>query len=226
MQRRHRWSKRIPNLPHLDHRLKLYFLADGTTRNGGNSRHCVVGGCGTVFELSPAAGQWKEKIIYALQGGGNGDDPWAGVVFDGKGNLYGTAIQGGNNFGIAFELQRAGSRWKEQMLYNFCSLGNCTDGMYPNGMTFDWQGNLYGTTMYGGKPGNDCGPGCGVIFKLTHTNGVWKQSVPHYFEGDPDGALPLLTTLVWDAKGNAYGTTTGGGIGDGGGYGTVFEFKP
>jgi uncharacterized repeat protein (TIGR03803 family) len=68
----------------------------GTTRYGGTGCHFV--GCGTVFELSPpAAGGnvWTETVLYRFRGGGDGVAPFAGLIADRHGVLYGTTMSGG-----------------------------------------------------------------------------------------------------------------------------------
>lgn len=100
-------------------------------------------------------------------------------------------------------------------LYNFTG-GN--DGASPwNGLTLDKAGNLYGMTTNGGIYN-----GFGVVFEMKLTNGNWKETVIHYFNGGGDGCCPFFNTLVFDQKGNLYGTTND----DGPGYGTVFQLTP
>src|SRR5205807_10152350 len=76
----------------------------GTTSYGGTF------GNGEVFELSPTGnGNWTERVLYAFQGGSDGATPYAGVVFDAAGNLYGTTGSGGTGCsgigcGTVFEL--------------------------------------------------------------------------------------------------------------------------
>ena len=66
----------------------------GTTSGGGI--HCAPNGCGTVFELSPQqGGGWTEKVLHSFGNGNDGSDPFAGLVFDSAGNLYGTTTEGG-----------------------------------------------------------------------------------------------------------------------------------
>jgi uncharacterized repeat protein (TIGR03803 family) len=82
-------------------------------------------------------------------------------------------------------------------------------------------GNLYGTTVLGGR-GAGCAGGCGVVFKLApNSDGSWTESVLHSFTGS-DGATPY-DALVFDAAGSLYGTTGGGGTR---GSGTVFKLVP
>lgn len=132
----------------------------GTTTAGGipNSN-----GAGVVFELSPtASGPWTEKILHTFYdvNGSDGYYPLAGVVFDGAGNLYGTAYRGGSwnggggawgDGGVVFELTPvAGGGWTYSLP---CSFGvNGRDGSAPAAsLVLDSSGNLYGTTAYGGS---------------------------------------------------------------------------
>jgi hypothetical protein len=180
-------------------------------------------GCGVVFQLKHAGKNWQETDLYDFQGGGNGGEPMAGVIFDGKGHVYGTGAEGGNNQGIAFELTRSGNRWTEVLLYNFCSRNNCADGADPQApLVFDQSGNLYGTTEEGGT-GCSFSQSCGVVFKLTPGKFGWSETVLHNFKGAPDGSNPAQG-VIFDKTGNMYGTTPNGGTS--GGYGTVFELTP
>ena len=83
-----------------------------------------------------------------------------------------------------------GNTWQETTLYEF--LGG-TDGEVPTGgLLLDSQGNLYGTTLYGGTGSCTSGQltGCGTVFKLTKTNGTWQKSTTYNFSGSADGAFP------------------------------------
>jgi len=178
--------------------------------------------CGTVFEIKNPGKNPQEVDLYDFTGGGNGGEPMAGVTLDNKGNVYGTGAEGGNNWGIAFELKHSGDRWKEIMLYNFCSLNDCDDGANPLApLVFDQAGNLYGTAE-GGGTGCAFNASCGVVFKLSRARFGWKETVLHDFKGEPDGSSPTQG-LTLDGKGNIYGTTALGGKGGNSGYGTVFE---
>jgi uncharacterized repeat protein (TIGR03803 family) len=191
----------------------------GTTYQGGTY------GYGTVFELTPTAGGgWAEKVLHGFNDE-DGYGPFAGLIFDAAGNLYGTTTSGGAfNQGTVFELTpTAGGGWTEQVLYSFCSQTNCTDGAYPlAGLIFDAAGNLYGATYNGGI--YPCGAyGCGTVFELSPTaGGGWTETVLHSFGNGTDGAFPYAG-LIFDAAGNLYGTTTGGGTYRGG---TVFQLTP
>jgi uncharacterized repeat protein (TIGR03803 family) len=179
----------------------------GTTRLGGSH------GYGIVFQLRPVArGGWAEKVLYNFSFYGDGCCPYAGVVMDGVGNLYGTA-------GSAFDLSPGRKRWTETILHSFtCQHG---DGCGPfAGLILDATGNLYGTTEHGGTSKN-CGSGCGIAYELRHMpDGTWKETILHSFGNSGDGAFPGVGALVFDKSGNVYGTTD---IGGPNGYGTVFK---
>jgi len=162
--------------------------------------------CGAVFELKHLNGQWTETDLYDFLGGGNGGQPAASVIRDSNGALYGTAAEGGNNFGIVYEIRRSGGKWKESMLYNFCSRNNCADGAFPlAGLVMDSTGTLYGTTYWGGMA---CSwPGCGVVFKLVHTKNGWKENVLHNFRGGSSDGGGSQESLVLDEHGNLYGAS-------------------
>lgn len=189
---------------------------------------------GLLFVASAlAAGQAKEKVLYSFgTNPSDGGAPNTGVLFDKAGNLYGTAPQGGTgNAGIVFELTPSGQgSWTETIIYNFCTQANCIDGRIPEaGLISDNAGNLYGTTTSGGTSSNDtCSPdGCGTVFELIPPpvpGSSWAEKVLWNFEGSGagDGAGPY-GRLRWDAAGNLYGVTFGGGSGS---LGTVFELSP
>jgi hypothetical protein len=176
---------------------------------------------GEVFDLQQVGQSWQETDLFGFKGGGNGGKPESGIIFDNRGRMYGTAVGGGNDWGIAFELRLSAGQWKQVMLHNFCSWNNCADGALPSApLTFDRHGNLYGMTAEGGTGnGNGC-TGCGVVFELSPTmTGRWKETVLHDFQGkDGEGTS---NSLILDNKGNIYGI--GSGIV---GLGMVFELTP
>src|SRR5262249_31806031 len=95
------------------------------------------------------------------------------------------------------------------------------DGGQPyKGVSLDPHGNLYGATVTGGTGG--CEGGCGVVYKLTHSQGRWKQSVIYSFTGGNDGAGPG-SPVVLGGRGNLFGTTAVGGAN---GLGTIYELRP
>ena len=186
----------------------------GTTYEGGTYG---AFGNGTIFEL-PASG--GENVLYSFTGGADGGGPLAGLVGDAAGNLYGTTNYGGDSgtcqevtCGVIFKLSPQG---QETVLHKFSG----GDGANPfAGLIKDSQGNLYGTTTYGGD--SVCNPyGCGVVFKIDPTG---NETVLHRFSGAPDGRTPYAA-LARDSAGNLYGTTNEGGAGSCPlGCGTVFK---
>jgi uncharacterized repeat protein (TIGR03803 family) len=182
---------------------------------------------GTVFEVSPkAGGGWTEKTLHNFNN--NGKDGYytlASLILDASGDLYSTSLYGGtNDLGIVYELiPQSGGKWAERILYNFA--GTSTSGASPFGNPiFDSRGNLYGAAIQGGA-GTTCGasPGCGVVYELTPKNGVWEEKVLYSFGvSGTDGFYPL-GGLIFDAAGDLYGVTNGGGAY---GAGMVFELVP
>ena len=170
----------------------------GTTVNGGTHN------LGTVFELTPSAAGWSESVLYSFRGIKDGANPYMGLVFDGKGNLYGTTYYGGTyDAGTVFELSRAGSgQWTEKVIHTF----NVTNGIYvPGGLAIDGAGNLYGVAQNGGTYG------VGVVYELSPgASGSWTGTILHEFTGANDGGYPYAERLLLDSSGNLYGTTQGG----------------
>src|SRR5271165_2985890 len=198
----------------------------GTTKFGGAYGSGTTGG--TVFELSPGTGgAWTEKLLYSFGSGTDAAEPVAGVTLDAAGNLFGTTLYGGiYGGGTVYELSpAAGGTWTEKVLHSFNQDG--TDGKNPyDPVVLDSQGNVYGTTYGGGAYPNYFG----IVFELSPSaSGEWTEQVLHTFTGDPYGAAPVpdgdfpYGGLVFDAAGNLYGTTSGGGTNSFGLYGTVFE---
>jgi len=208
----------------------LYTFSDGvgapcgdlvfdTAGNLYGAADCYV--TGAIFELKPQGdGMWSEETLYTFQGS-DGSEPNGPLVLDASGNLYGTTFGGGTyNSGVAFQLTpHAGGTWSEKVLHSFCSLQNCADGAYPfSGLIFDAAGNLYSTTANGGISAN------GTVFRLSpRTNGRWKETVLRRFQR----SRTPHAGLIFDAAGNLYGTTAGGGPGcPHDGCGTVFKLNP
>jgi uncharacterized repeat protein (TIGR03803 family) len=100
-----------------------------------------------------------ETVLHNFAGPTNGANPYAGVIRDPSGILYGSTEDGGKSgAGVVFKVNTAG---QETVLYSFCSLPSCLDGALPEGGVLrDSAGNLYGTTYSGGKEST------GVVFKL------------------------------------------------------------
>jgi uncharacterized repeat protein (TIGR03803 family) len=183
----------------------------GTTVYGGYPGGCGGAGCGTIFRLT-LANSWT--VIYRFSDS-DGRWPYSEVTFDSAGNMFGTAVQGGAyGGGTVFKLVRNGNQWTHSDIYNFTG---GADGFEPvGGLIIDSAGNLYGTTEGGGT----CS--CGVVFELSPLEGGWSYQVLHNFDPHTDGGWPLAS-LIMDAAGNLYGTTSDGGPGVGG---TVFKLSP
>jgi uncharacterized repeat protein (TIGR03803 family) len=170
----------------------------GTTPNGGPDNS------GTVFKVDLTG---KKTVLYSFTGSADGGQPYAGLILDAKGNLYGTTTQGGSAFaGTVFKVDPTG---KETVLYNFT--GSNDGGPPESGVIRDSHGNLYGTTYLGGTDG------AGTVFQVDPQG---RETVLHNFTGGTDGWLPIGASLVRDSAGNLYGTTPQGGSTD---FGVVFK---
>ena len=168
----------------------------GTTDGGG-----TYGG-GTVYELTPSGNGYTESVLCNFPCP-DGAFPWAGLVLDNKGNLFGTTGQGGYGVGTIFELSYVvGVGWTEQVLYSF---QDASDGRYPvAGLIFDSSGNLYGTTNLGGSGG------AGTVFELSPSGDAWTFKLLYSFSGPENWACGPSATLTMDGTGNLYGTTACG----------------
>ncbi|MGA2003863.1 MAG: choice-of-anchor tandem repeat GloVer-containing protein [Terriglobales bacterium] len=164
----------------------------------------------------PAQAQ-TETLLYQFTGAPDGAQPKSGVVLKGT-TLYGTTWEGGSsnsNFGGTVYTVST-TTGKEKILHSFTTNTQPPyDGIEPlGGVVFDKEGNLYGTTIWGG--GYD-GAGYGTIYEITKKG---AESVLYAFQGGTDGAYPEWVTPVLDKEGNLYGTTLGGSYG----AGNVFKF--
>lgn len=198
------------------------FSPDGALPRGGlffqgGKLYGTTCGCGslpyggTIYEVG------VQRALYTFTGGADGSQPLAGLVGDGQGNLYGTTSAGGtgnfgNGYGIIFKFNLATSTLT--VLHTFSG----PDGGVPSSaLSWDAQGNLYGTTTLGGAYGY------GNVFKLEPSGNIVSL---HDFSGGSDGAHPNAGVLV-DAKGNVWGAAAQGGSATApGGYGTLFIISP
>lgn len=174
----------------------------GTTEYGGTS------GDGTVFAVTPAG---KEQVVYRFKGGTDGANPILAGLIALNGKLYGTTNAGGDEHcrfhqvlgcGTVFEVSASG---QERILHRFRDV---PDGALPSGALTVLDGELYGTTNYGGRYGY------GSVFSVTTAG---KESTLYSFKGYPGGITPLAGLTV--VNGSFYGTTALGGAA---GYGTVY----
>jgi uncharacterized repeat protein (TIGR03803 family) len=203
---------------------------DGVSPLYGATQFGGVNGSGAVFRLTPVDGKWKEKVIFSFcpeDQCTNNYEPLGGLIMDGNGNLFGATGQAyASAPGTIFELvpgRKDG--WRETTLYSFCRQQKCADGNGPGSLMMDGQGNLYGTTEFGGA--NDWG----VVFKLVPNATNSEYSVLYNFCSQAncaDGASGS-SDLVMDVSGNLYGMTEYGGGHDidmiGSGGGTVFRLS-
>jgi len=189
----------------------------GVMRDSAGNLYGTTGGSGTanwgvVYKVDKAH---RYKVLYNFTGGSDGANPYAGVIRDSAGNLYGTTYFGGiaageAGFGVVYKLDTTGN---ETVLYAFTG---GSDGRYPqSGLLRDPDGNLYGTTA----PGILGSPGFGSVYKVD-TSG--NETVLYNFTGGADGAYPQ-SGVIRDPGGNLYGTTLdGGAYGDG----VVYKLDP
>jgi len=182
---------------------------------------------GLAFELEPNPdGSWKFQVIYQFLGGSDGAYP-SGVWPGPEHILYGATNAGGGSgcfsvgCGTVFQLvANSSGGWTETILYRF---NGGADGSQPiSGVILDAEGNIYGTTGYGGYVCPGEGAGCGVVYKLSpQTDGTWQEEVLHAFGHGSDGFQPW-GPLSLNPQGNLYGTTFFGGSLGGG---IVFELN-
>jgi uncharacterized repeat protein (TIGR03803 family) len=193
----------------------------GTTIKGGlTSKNCNNSaqgtGCGVVYKLSPRPqAPWTETVLYTFTGGDDGGNPYAGLVRDKAGNLYGTATAGGSaDHGTVYKLTSTTSGWQQTVIHSF---SGSSDGNAPYApVVFDSHGNLYGNTYLGGSAGQ------GIVYRLSpQPSGEWTETIVHTFlgQGADDGGQ-TFAGLVLDKNGNVFGSTFAGGKFN---YGTVFE---
>jgi len=176
----------------------------GTAFDGG------ADGQGTVFKL---ATDGTLTVLHTFTGGNDGASPFAGVIMDASGNLFGTTFFGGGadcdggGCGTIFKIAPDGT---ETILRTFKSGQQGSGPAAP--LLMDGNGNLYGTT-------SGIVSGYGTVFELTSHGAM---TVLHSFTGGSDGSQPY-GGLIADRKGNLYGTTEYGG--QTGGYGVVFRVR-
>ena len=181
----------------------------GTTFSGG------ANGDGTVFKITPSGTLTTLYSFCAQSSCTDGASPDA-LVQAANGYLYGTTSYGGaaDGGGTVFRITPSGAL---TTLYSFCSQANCADGEEPAaGLVQATNGNLYGTTFYGGANGD------GTVFKITPTGALTTLYSFCSLSACTDGKY-TYAGLVQATNGDLYGTTYSGGAGTGG---TVFKITP
>lgn len=179
----------------------------GTTFTGGPSYY------GVVFQLSKSEYGWTETVIHNF--GSDGTRPYATLISDSSGNLYGSTTDGEpNGDAVVFELSPSNGGWTYSILHIFPM---AYDGGPAAPLMMDAAGNLYGTTKGQNNP-------FGSVFKLSPYNGGWTYTLLHQFTDGSDGANPY-SNEVMDAQGDLYGTASAGGSSTycPGGCGVVWE---
>jgi len=216
----------------------------GTTVSGGTN--CSnAGGCGTIFKVTPSGTLTTVYSFCAQTSCADGEYPYAPLVQATDGELYGTTLRGGVNCeaffescGTVFKISPLAHRigrdpfaahtaappsGRLTTLYRFCAEHGCPDGQAPYvGLVQAADGNLYGTTTYGGV-GSNCASqdGCGTVFRITLDGTLTTLYSFCFLAGCADGANPG-GALIQASDGNLYGTTMNGGAG----AGTVFRITP
>ncbi len=165
----------------------------GTTFYGGTFN------AGVVYKLDAAG---TESVLYTFTGGADGGNPFAGVVLDAAGNLYGTTETGNPVYGgWVYKVTPSG---QETVLYS----GRL--GLLQAGVILDAKGNLYGSA----------GP---YVFKISPTGRYTELAI---FNLSAMGGT-VTSSLIRDAEGNLYGTTAPTSTeGEGAPFGAVFEVSP
>jgi len=165
--------------------------------------------CAFLVIAATALGATTYKTIHFFTRWDDGETPYAGVIFDPNGNLYGVTPWGETNEGVVFQLTPAPGEWTFTQLHEFQE--HDTDGAdLIGGLAIDEAGNLYGTASINHGPDAECG----TVFKQSPTEGF---SVLHKFDGtdgcDSEATLTYSNGMLW-------GATKGGGSH---GQGTVFS---
>lgn len=183
-----------------------YGFAFGTTLYGGNVSCNPPLGCGVLYKIDSAG---HEQAIPFL-GGQEGASPYSNVVVLSGLGLGTTSAGGGssgcfgNGCGTLYSITPQGHK---RTLYAFT--GGADGGMPFAGLTTARNGNVYGTTTFGGDL--SCGlapPGCGVIYQFDFHG---HMSQLYSFTGGSDGAFPLYGNLATDGQRHLYGATQKGG---------------
>jgi uncharacterized repeat protein (TIGR03803 family) len=192
----------------------------GTTSAGGTNN------AGTVYRIQPeGSSSYTETVLYSFKSGSDGGQPYAGLIMDAKGGLYGTTVGGGSaGYGSVFKLTPSGSgSYTKSTLYSFLGPPHSaepTGGLTAvgGGLALAAGGKVIGMASSGGNQGY------GTVYELTSSSGSYQETVLWNFGGEGDGKTPYGSVLL-DKQGVIYGTTYGGGRRGSSGFGTFFTLK-
>jgi uncharacterized repeat protein (TIGR03803 family) len=189
----------------------------GTTSGGG------ANGYGTVFEIAKTSTGYNSTPITLVSF--NGAGPYAGVISDAAGDLFGTTYGGGpNNYGTVFEIAKTSTGYGP--LTTLASFNGANGAGPLGGLISDAAGDLFGTTGWGGayigssSPGIITGLGYGTVFEIAKTSTGYNSTPITLWSFNGANGFHPIGGLTSDAAGDLFGTTSGGGAN---GYGTVFE---
>ena len=208
---------------------------DGQSYDGTSPLYGVTGQnglalAGTAYQMTLSGGSWSLAPIYDFSSAGSpGQNPWAPLMMDDAGHLYGTLL---HNYGAVFELANSGGSWSISTLHAFSPTGG-DHTYYPlSGLLQNSSGTLFGSVSFDGPyctykrhyGYKRCG---GAIYKLSARHGAdWKYVSLYDFCASgkhcTDGSGPV-GQMVMDETGNLYGVTSSGGAN---GKGTVFRVTP
>jgi uncharacterized repeat protein (TIGR03803 family) len=182
----------------------------GTTSAGGTY------GYGTVFELKPSTPSWTETNIHQFALQADGGIPYAGIVLDRAGNLYGATTDGGGGGseggGTVFEMTSSNGVWTFSVLYSLPGWG--ISGSFRDVLLT--SNKIYATTHCDGANS------AGTVYELTHSKSGWAYTSLYVFSGGSDG-MYSFSNLILDKLGNLYGTMRQGGAN---GDGVIFKVQP
>jgi len=135
-------------------------IMDGSGNLYGSTLASTLYDNGEIFKFTPSGGGFTPSVFYGFT---SSCEPYDGVTMDTAGNFYGVCLYGGaNGAGWVYELTNCSQQCTIVDLHDFTSI----DGLMPYGApVLDANGNLYGTTQFGGR-GEDCNLGCGVVWEL------------------------------------------------------------
>jgi uncharacterized repeat protein (TIGR03803 family) len=158
-----------------------------------------------VFEITPSGKLTTLYSFCAQTGCADGSEPIAGLVQATDGNLYGTTRYGGmeNFFGTVYKITPGGTL---TTIYTFCLAGGACGYQPWAGLVQGTNGELYGTTQYGGFLTGDCAnDGCGTIFSLNVGLGPFVETLPT--SGKVGATIKILGTNLAGASNVSFNGT-------------------